>query len=49
MFDLKQLMEVLSRVTCSSSTIINYILASFPDSVSQQGVIDAGLPDHQII
>ena len=48
MFDLKQLVEVPSRVTCSSSTIVNHIQASFPDSVSQQGVIDVGLSDHQI-
>ena len=46
---LKQLIKVLTRVTCSSSTIIDHILASFPIRVSQQGVIDVGLPDHQII
>ena len=40
MFGLKQLMEVPTRVTCSSSTIINQLLASFPNRVSQQGVID---------
>ena len=49
MFDLKQLMEVPMRVTCSSSTIINPIIASFLDRVSQQSVIDVGLSDHQII
>ena len=49
MFGLKQLLEVPTRVTCSSSTIIDHILASFPDRVSQQGVIDVGLSDHQII
>ena len=48
-FDLKQLIEVPTRVTCSSSAIIDHILASFPDRVSQQGVIDVGLSDHQII
>ena len=49
MFGLKQLIEVPTRVTCSSSTIIDHILASFPDRVSQQGVTDVGLSDHQII
>ena len=49
MFGLKQLIEVPTRVTCSSSTIIDHILASFPNRVSQQGVIDVGLSDHQII
>ena len=42
-------MEVPTRVTCSSSTIIDHIIASFPNRVSQQGVIDVGLSDHQII
>ena len=49
MFGLKQLIEVPTCVTCSSSTIIDHILLSFPDKVSQQGVIDVGLSDHQII
>ena len=49
MFGLKQLIEVPTRVTCSSSTIIDHILASFPNRVPQQGVIDVGLSDHQII
>ena len=49
MFGLKQLIEVLRRVTCSSSTIIDHILVSFPNRISQQGVIDVGLSDHQVI
>ena len=49
MFGLKQLIEVPTRVTCSSSIIIDHILASFPNRVSQQGVTDVGLSDHQII
>ena len=49
MFGLKQLVEVPTRVTCSSSTIIDHILASFPNRVSVQVVIDPGLSDHQII
>ena len=49
MFGLKQPTEVPTRVTCSSSTIIDPILASFPNRVSQQGAIDVGLSDHQIL
>ena len=49
MFGLKQLTDVPTRVTCSSSTIIDHILASFPNRVLQQGVIDVGLSGHQII
>ena len=43
MFGLKQLIEVPTRVTCSSSTIIDHILASIPNRVSQQRVIDVAL------
>ena len=42
MFGLKQLIEVPARVT-------DHTLASFPNRILQQGVIDVGLPDHQII
>ena len=49
MFGLKQLIKIPLRVTCSSSTIIDHILASFLNRISQQGVIDPGLSDHQII
>ena len=45
---LKQLMKVLARVTSSSSTIIDHILASFPGRVTQPGVIDFGLSNHQL-
>ena len=46
---LKQLIEAPKSVTGSSSTIIDHILASSPNRVSQQGVIDVGTSDHQII
>ena len=49
MFGLKQLTEFLTRVTCNSSTIIDHILASFPNINSQQCVTDVGLSVHQII
>ena len=49
MFGLKQLIEVSTHVTCSSSTITDHILASFPNRVSQEDVIDVGLSDHQTI
>ena len=35
MFGLKQLIESPTRITCSSSSMINHILASFPDRVTQ--------------
>ena len=49
MFGPKQLIEVPTRVTCSSSTITDHMLAISANRVSQQGVIDVGLSDHQII
>ena len=49
MSSLKQLIEVSMSVTCSSSAIIGHILASFPDTVSEQGVIDVELSDLQLI
>ena len=38
-----------TRVTCSLSTLIDHILASFPSRVSQKGVINVGLSNHQLI
>ena len=49
MFGLKQLMESPTRITCSSSSFIDHILTSFPDRVAQQGVLNVGLSDHQLI
>ena len=48
-FGLKQLIIVTTRVTNGSSTIIDHVLASFPERVTQSGVIDIGLSDHQLI
>ena len=48
-FGLKQLIIVPTKVTTGSSTIIDHVLASFPERVTQSGVIDIGLSDHQLI
>ena len=50
-FNLKQLISRPTRITCSRSTIIDHILASYldPDRVSQKGIIDIGISDHQLI
>ena len=34
---------------CNSTTTIDYILASYPKRVTQQGIIDVRLSDHQLI
>ena len=49
LFGLKQLIKCPTRVTCNSSSILDHVLASFPDRVSQSGVIDIGISDHQLI
>ena len=48
-FGLHQLIKVPTRITCNSATIIDHILASYPERVTQQGIIDVGLADHQLI
>ena len=48
-FGLKQLIKVLTITITSSSTIIDHILASYPERVTQCGVIDVSLSDHQLI
>ena len=49
MHGLKQLIKSPTRVTCSTSTLIDHILASFSSRVFQRGVIDVGISDHQLI
>ena len=47
-FSLHQLVEVPTRITCNSVTITDRILASYPERVTQQGIIDVGLSDHEL-
>ena len=48
-FSLKQLISSPTRITCSSSTIIDHILTNTTNIISQSGVIDLGISDHNII
>ena len=48
-FDLHQLIKAPTRITCNSATVIDHILASYPERVTQQGIIDVGLSDHQLV
>ena len=48
-FSLRQLISCPTCICCSNSTIIDHILTSYPDRVSQKGIIDIGIPDHQLI
>ena len=49
MHGLNQLIQSPTRVTCSTSTLIDHILTSAPSRVSQKGVINVGVSDHQLI
>ena len=49
MHSLKQLIQSPIRVTCSTSTLIDHILTSAPSRVSQKGLINVGVSDHQLI
>ena len=49
LFGLKQLIKCPPRVKCNSSSILDHVLASSPDRVSQSGVIDVGISEHQLI
>ena len=48
-FGLKQLDERPTRLTCSISSIMNGILPCFPNRVTQQGILNVGLPNHQLV
>ena len=39
----------LTRVACSTSTLIDHILTGVPSRVSQKGVTNVGVFDHQLI
>ena len=49
MHSLKQLIQSVTCVTCSTSTLTDHILTSAPSRVSQKGVINVGVSDHQLI
>ena len=49
MHGLKQLIKSPTHVTYSTSTLINHIIASFTSGVSQKGVNDIWISDHQRI
>ena len=46
---LEQLIKPPTRATCSSSSLIDHMLAIFPERVSQEDIIDVGLSDHRLI
>ena len=49
MFDLTQITKSPTRIACSSTSLIDHILASLPERISREGVIHVGLSDYQLI
>ena len=48
-FGLKQIIKSLTRVTTSTSTLIDQMLINTNEKITQCGLIDIGLSSHQII
>ena len=48
-FGLKQLITSPTRITCNTTSLIDHILTNTENKISQSGVIDTGLSDHQLI
>ena len=48
-FGLKQLIKSPTRVTPNTSTLINHVLTNANQKITQCGLIDIGLSDHQMI
>ena len=48
-FSLKEIIQEPTRVTSSTSSLLDHILTKSGWKISQKGVIDVGLSDHQLI
>ena len=48
-FGLKQLIEKPTRITCETSTLIDHILTNSVKKISQYGIVNTGISDHQMI
>ena len=46
---LKQLIKHPTRITCHTSSLIDHIITNCEEKVTQSGVIDTSLSDHQLI
>ena len=49
MFGFTQIIKSPTRITCSSTSLIDHILASLPNRISQEGVMNVSLSDYQLI
>ena len=46
---LKQLISLPMCITENSSALLDHVLTNSTDRISQSGVVDTGLSDHQLI
>ena len=46
---MKKLIKCPTCVTCNTSSILDHVPDSFPKRISQSGVIDVGVSDHQLL
>ena len=49
MYGFKQLINCPTRITCNTSTLTDYILINAQDNISQSGVINTAISDHNMI
>ena len=49
MFGLTQIIKSSTGITCRSTSLIDLILSSLFERICQEGVINVGLSDHQLI
>ena len=49
MYGLKQLINQPTRITENTATLLDHILTNSKDRISQYGIINTGLSDHQLI
>ena len=45
---LKQLIKHPTRITCHTSTLIDSVITDCEEKVTQRGVVDTSLSDHQL-
>ena len=48
-FSLTEIIKEPTRITCSTSTLPDHIFTNSSEKVSQKGVVDVGISDHQLI
>ena len=48
-FSLTEIIRDPTRITCSTSSLLDHIITNSLEKISQKGTIDVGLSDHQLI